>query len=126
MQNILLISEGLSISFFKKFDFSSYGVVHVSAQEVQVISGENYVIFEPGDLSDYSDQELNMFPFSSPQAVQVRFNDLILCNRTLICSLNGSQKIFVDNDHGMVLDNKQFYDQLQANPNWDWRKVESI
>lgn len=67
--------------------------------------------------------QLAAFTASIPDPVFYAFDysDIRLCRRVLEVVAD-DPRIFVDNDHGVVLPGPAFIELLRRRPDWDWRR----
>lgn len=57
----------------------------------------------------------------------INFNDMAFVKEAVTYLLNQPEmtipECWIDDDHGALIPARRFLDKLQAEPNWDWRRV---
>lgn len=56
-----------------------------------------------------------------PAFYVIEFSDIQACRRLLLAVANRPD-ILIDNDHGLLTTGTLFIQQIQARPDWDWRR----
>jgi hypothetical protein len=76
--------------------------------------------------SEFSSEQLDFInnKVSSPVFYCVDFSDIEIC-KIVIQKIANDEKIFIDNDHGLVLSGSEYIRRMKLQPSWDWR-IENI
>ncbi len=69
--------------------------------------------------SDRLRRILSLVP--DPVFYTIDYSDIESC-RSILSSLANDSRLFVDNDHGVLLPGSDFVSALRARPDWDWRR----
>ena len=122
-QSVVFITDG-SMSIDKlKSKFEPYFEQCFSSESRIVLkSGGNYVAINADDdmMEHYEDAELEDIALSNPRFYLIEFNDFIFLKKLLPLVADDS-RIWVDNDHGDILQGPLFVNRVKQYPTWDWR-----
>ena len=123
-QSVVFITDG-SISIEKlKSKFEPYlEQCFESESRVVLKSGGYYVAINADDdiLQHYEQAELEEIALKNPRFYLIEFNDFIFLKKLLPLVADDS-RIWVDNDHGDILQGPRFVNQVKQHPTWDWRR----
>jgi len=126
-QSVVFITDG-SMSIDKlKSKFEPYFEQCFSSESRVVFkSGGNYVAINADDdiIEHYENAELENIALSNPRFYLIEFNDFIFLKKLLPLVADDS-RIWIDNDHGDILQGPQFVNRVKQHPTWDWRRGQS-
>jgi hypothetical protein len=93
-----------------------------SPSRVVLKSGEHYVAINVDDdmMQHYEDAELEQMALPNPRFYLIEFNDIAFL-KGLLPLVADDSRIWVDNDHGDILQGPQFVARVKRDPAWDWR-----
>ena len=119
---VFITDQSVSINQLKlKFE-PHFQQCFESPSRVVLKSGGVYVAINADDemRQHYEDAELKAITLSNPRFYLIEFNDFAFLKKLLTLVADDS-RIWVDNDHGDILQGPQFVTRLKQAPGWDWR-----
>ncbi len=126
-QSVVFITDkSISIDKLKSKFEPYFEQCFESPSRVVLKSGGNYVAINADDdiLQHYEQAELEYIAFSNPKFYLIEFNDFILLKKLLPLVADDSH-IWIDNDHGDILQGPLFVNRVKQHPTWDWRRGQS-
>ena len=122
-QSVVFITDGsMSIDKLKSKFEPHFEQCFSSPSRVVLKSGGYYVAINADDdiLEHYEPTELENIALKNPRFYLIEFNDFILLKKLLPLVADDS-RIWVDNDHGDILQGSLFVNRVKQQPTWDWR-----